>query len=126
MSANKNKPPKLKPQRRAKGAGLKPGQTNNPDGRPKGATNKASANTKDIIANFYLSNKDGNPSQLEKILDELRLDKTNDLPLDYKINTSFKYLRFIASLARDEQEVESENKLKNALYEKFFGVKKEN
>ena len=116
---------KLKPQKRASGAGLKKGQTNNPNGRPTGAVNKASANTKEIIANFYLSNKDGNPSQLEQILDNLRLDKVNDLPIDYKINTSFKYLRFIAALARDEQEVESENQLKNALYEKFFGVKKE-
>lgn len=125
MADKRKNTQKLTPRRRASGAGLKKGQTNNPNGRPVGAVNKASANTKEIIANFYLSNKDGNPSQLEQILDSLRLDIVNELPLDYKINTSFKYLRFIASLARDEGEVESENQLKNALYEKFFGVKKE-
>jgi len=125
MNSKQKNTQKLKPQKRASGAGLKKGQTNNPNGRPAGAVNKASANTKDIIANFYLSNKEGEKSQLEQILNELRLDNKNNLAIDYKINTSFKYLRFIAALARDEQEVETENNLKNALYEKFFGVKKE-
>lgn len=137
MSSTKPKTQKLKPQRRAKGAGLKKGQTNNPNGRPVGAVNKASASVKEIIADFLLIDDDklNKNAQIRLVLNALKLDPekfngesvvTSFTEEDvYKINTTLKYVRFIAAFARDEGEVESENNLKNALYEKFFGVKKE-
>lgn len=137
MSSTKPKTQKLKPQTRAKGAGLKKGQTNNPNGRPVGAVNKASASVKEIIADFLLTDDDkiNKNAQIRLVLNALKLDPekfggenivTGITEEDmYKINTTLKYVRFIAAFARDEGEVESENQIKNALYEKFFGVKKE-
>lgn len=134
---NTQKPAKLQPAKRAKGAGLRKGQTNNPNGRPTGSGNKASASVKDIIAKFMIDDdiSAGKHSQLRLVLNALKLDpdkfngksfvnELSDLDI-YKINTSLKYLRFIAPFARDEGELDSENKIKNALFEKFFGVKKE-
>ena len=137
MSAKPKNTQKLTPRRRAKGAGLPKGVTNNPNGRPVGAENKASASVKSIISDFMIEddNSLGKHSQLRLVLNALKLDpekfngkgvvsELSDLDI-YKINTSIKYLRFIAAFARDEGEVETENNIKNALYEKFFGVKKE-
>lgn len=137
MADKRKNTPKLKPLTRAKGAGLKKGQTNNPNGRPTGAENKASASVKSIIADFMIEDdkSTGKHSQLRLVLNALKLDpekfngkgvvsELSDLDI-YKINTSLKYLRFIAPFVRDEGEVETENNIKNALYEKFFGVKKE-
>ncbi|GHT33136.1 hypothetical protein FACS189434_06540 [Bacteroidia bacterium] len=116
---------KLAPKKRKKGAGLKKGQTNNPEGRPVGALNKANTTTKKIISTFYLVDKDGdNKTQLEKILWELRIseDNNNGLELEYKINTSLKYLRFIASYYKDEETETEIEDVKNILQ----GMKKIN
>lgn len=113
----------LKPKKRRPGAGLKKGQTNNPSGRPIGALNKANSAVKQMIADFYLGGSNETNPELGKILQELSIDKENKLSLEFKIEMSYKYLRFIAAYARNEQEVEDENKIRNLFIEKFLGVK---
>jgi hypothetical protein len=102
QQSKKKKTATLKPVKRAKGGGLKKGQTNNPNGRPQGAVGKASASVKQIISEFYLQGTDGNKPELERILHELRLDTENSLDFNFKISMAFKYLRFIAAFVRDE------------------------
>lgn len=124
MKNNTNNTKPLKPtKKRAPGAGLKKGQTNNPNGRPVGALNKASTSVKQIIANFYLEEKDESKPELANILEQLRINTSNDLSLGFKISMGLKYLRFISSFARDEGEVETEKTLTNLFMEKFFGDK---
>jgi hypothetical protein len=129
MDKDKPKNKNIRPKKRAPGGGAKKGQTNNPKGRPVGAIGKASKSVKDAIASFYIGEiGEDQKTELERILNELSLNNTNnskELSKEYKITTSLKYLRFIASFARDEGEVETENKIKNLFMEKFLGIKQE-
>lgn len=99
------------------------GKTNNPKGRPKGARNKYSEEIKEIIAKHFLVVNEGNTTELENILHELKMSTENKISQKDKVAAAYDYFRLIAPPARDEGEIEQETQIKSALYNKFFNVK---
>ena len=99
------------------------GSTGNPNGRPKGAKSIYTAQIKEVISKHFLESKKGEKSELEKILEAISIDSDAKMAVKDKISASYDYFRLIAPQARDEGEIESENNIKNALYDKFFNRK---
>lgn len=100
------------------------GSTGNPNGRPKGARNKYSEEIKEIIARHFLVATEGNKTELECILTELKVATDNKISYKDKISLAYDYFRLIAPQARDEGDIEDESRIKNALYDKFFNKDK--
>ena len=96
------------------------GKTGNPNGRPKGAKSIYTAQIKEVISKHFLEAAEGKKSELEKILEAISVDSDVNMSYKDKISASYDYFRLIAPQARDEGEIEQENDIKNALYDKFF------
>ena len=99
------------------------GHTNNPNGRPKGARNKYSEEIKEIISKHFLVAETGDKTELECILNELKMSTENTISYKDRISLAYDYFRLIAPQARDEGEIEEEGRIKSALYDKFFNKK---
>ena len=99
------------------------GSTGNPNGRPKGAKSIYTAQIKEVISKHFLEAAEGKKSELEKILEAISVDSDVNMSYKDKISAAYDYFRLIAPQARDEGEIESENNIKNALYDKFFNRK---
>lgn len=96
------------------------GKTNNPAGRPKGAKQVYSEQIKMIIGKHFMDIKEGNTCELEKILNELSVEKENKINLKDKITIAYDYFKMIAAPARDTGEVQEEERIKSALFNKFL------
>lgn len=86
------------------------GQTNNPGGRPKGAKNKITSQTKELIIDII----NDNIPQLKKDLKEL---KPNE-----RISALLGLLKFVVPVAKDKEMDEETNNTLNTLINRLFPV----
>lgn len=84
------------------------GQTNNPNGRPKGSKNKISSETKELIAKFVNDNFDSIMKDLKKLKPAERVSAFINL------------LKFIVPPARDKETNEETTSVMNNLINRLF------
>ena len=104
--------------------GLKKGMTNNPNGKPPGVRSRYSEKIKEVVARHFMESDERGMCELERILNELKVDSKNDIDLKDKLKLAYDYFRLVAPQAREESEVEAESQIKNVLYNRFFNTDK--
>ena len=90
------------------------GKTNNPGGRPKGAKNKITTQTKELIVDII----NDNIPQLKKDLQKLK-------PAE-RITALIGLLKYVVPVAKDKEAEEQTNSTLNTLINRLFPNKEEN
>lgn len=87
---------------------MKKGETNNPNGRPRGSKNKINPVTRELLEKFVTENFE------ENMQDLLKLKKKD------KVNAFISLLKYLVPTARDKEAEEENTKLVNNLIERLF------
>lgn len=87
---------------------MEKGTTNNPNGRPKGATNKTTRKTKELIAKFIDEN-------FESIMKDLKVLEPKD-----RVTAFISLLKYIVPPARDQEAEEETANAVNSLISRLF------
>lgn len=87
---------------------MKKGQTNNPNGRPRGSRNKVSSATKELLEKFVAENFDTIMKDLKK------------LDCKDRVNAFISLLKYLVPPARDKEAEEETNNALNTLIKRLF------